>query len=45
MPKTQEISNSYQKYDLQQRLTLVSDFSFLLFFKDSNKQNKLVNNN
>ena len=44
MPKTQEISNSYQKYDSQQRFTLVSDFLILLFSVNFNKQNILANN-
>ena len=32
------------KYEISPQIELVSDFLFLLFSKNSNKQNKLVNN-
>ena len=40
----QKLANSYQKYDLRQRLLLVSDFLFCYFSVNLNKQNKLMNN-
>ena len=40
-----KIDSFIPKNEMRQQIELVSDFLFLLFFVDSNKQDNLANNN
>ena len=40
-----KLISSYQMYETRQKNRSRSELSFLLFSENSNKQNKLVNNN